>query len=113
MHRPARPLALSMASLLVAVALTTAHASPLPHPGIHQHPALKDPITITIANQRAEAQEIKIGGRIYALKPHASLTIKLPPGTQVFAASPGPGVHEGDVLFAVTPALNDATVKIN
>jgi hypothetical protein len=112
--RITRILATSAASLLVAGALTVAYASPLPHPGIHRHPALsQDPITVNIYNKAEQAQDLKIDGRVYSLKPHASITVKVPPGTQVFAASPGPGIHEGDVLFAVTPALKDATVRID
>lgn len=112
--RITRILATSAASLLVAGALTAAYASPLPHPGIHQHPALsKDSITVNIYNKGDAAQDLKIDGRVYSLKPHESITVKVPAGTQVFAAGPGPGIHEGDMLFAVTAALKDATVKID
>jgi hypothetical protein len=112
--RITRILTTSVASLVVAGALTAAYASPLPNPGIHEHSDLsKNAITVNIYNKGDAAQDVKIDGRVYSLKPHATITVKVPPGTQVFAASPGPGIHEGDMLFAVTAALKEATVKID
>jgi hypothetical protein len=47
------------------------------------------------------------------VKPHASVTIKAPAGTQVFAATASANHQPGDVLFAITPQLDGETLSFN
>lgn len=111
-----RVLASSLAVLLVAGAMApaTANAWPLGK-GTHLHPATgKDAqIAFLVHNRGKAAQDVKVEGQIYTIQPNASVTIKAPTGTQVFAATPGTGYQSGDVLFSVSPQLKGATVSFN
>ena len=118
MLRMTRVLAGSLAVFLVAGAMApaTANAWPLGK-GSHLHPAA-DPakaaeIAVLVYNRGQAAQDVKVSGQTYTVQPHASLTIKAPSGTQVYAGSAGTGFQAGDVLFLVTPNLKGATVSFN
>jgi hypothetical protein len=118
MLRMTRVLASSLALFLVAgaVAPATANAWPLGK-GSHLHPA-SDPskvaqISLLIHNRGEAAEEVKVSGQTYTVQPHASVTIKAPVGTQVYAGSAGTGFKSGDLLFSVSPEMKDATVSFN
>jgi hypothetical protein len=116
MLRIARTISRSLAVLIVAgaIAPVAANAWPLGK-GSHLHPAEgKDAqVAVMVHNRGKAAQDLKVDGQIYTVQPNASVTIKAPVGTQVFAATPGAGYQSGDVLFSVTPQLKGTTVSFN
>ena len=70
-------------------------------------------VQITLYNKGTVAQNVKVNDKVYTVKPHASVTIKAPAGTQVFAATASATHQSGDVLFALTPQLDGDIISFN
>jgi hypothetical protein len=111
-----RILATGMFALVLglgAAATTSAYA--LPHLGVHRHPASQkdERVTVHLRNKATFFRDVKIGDKVYTVLANHGLTIKAPAGTQIFAASPGVTYRKGDLLFAINPHMENATVSIN
>jgi hypothetical protein len=70
-------------------------------------------VQIKLYNKGVVSQDVKVNDKVYTVKPHASVTINAPAGTQVFAATASANHQPGDVLFAITPQLDGATLSFN
>ncbi len=70
-------------------------------------------IAVQVYNRGQASQDIKVGGQVYTVQPHQSLTLKAQSGTDVYAGTAGNGYQKGDLLFKFAPAMNGATVKFN
>jgi murein DD-endopeptidase MepM/ murein hydrolase activator NlpD len=100
---------------LAAAASTSSFASPR-LPKMHHQPPASQPdtrITVRLFNPNIVAREVKVDGRVYAIQPHETLSIKAPAGTNVYAANDGRLHQKGEVLFPVIPQLQDKTLSIN
>ena len=108
-----RIVALTLA--LAATASTSAYA--LPHfTGLHRHPAASQQdarVNIHLYNRAPMFRDVKVEGKVYTVLPHQTLTIKAPAGTAIYTESTG-GLHrKGDLLFAVDPRMQNATLSID
>jgi hypothetical protein len=70
-------------------------------------------ITVEVFNSGARAQQVRVAGRVYTVMPYGHLTLKAPPGTQVYAVSRGAKHRKGDLLFAFAARLDRATVTLD
>ncbi len=108
MRRTTRTLVSSFALLLAAAGTTvTAHASA----GSFARGAER--IAVHLVNKGNDAQDIKVDGRIYAVKPHDGLQVKVPVGAVVYAAGASVRYHDGDKLLSVTPDMKDKIIYFN
>src|SRR5215469_3635280 len=64
-------------------------------------------------NKGEDAQDIKVDGHIYLVKPHDGVEVKVPAGSIVYAAGKSARYQEGDKLITITPAMKDSTVYFN
>ena len=109
-----RIVALTLA--LAATASTSAYA--LPHFfGLHRHLAasrqLDTRVNLYLYNKGPMFRDVKVDGQVYTVLPHQTLTIKAPAGTAIYTESTG-GLHrKGDLLFAVDPRMQNATLSID
>lgn len=78
----------------------------------HLHPSAehKQTINVTFYNAGRSFQDVLVEGRTYTVKPHEYLTIEAQPGTGVFAASATLDYRRGDLMFALTPQMNNKTI---
>jgi hypothetical protein len=109
-----RTLARSLAvlSLAAAIAPTTAHASPFGN-GLHLFArSAEKKVTFQVNNRCAEPLQVKVAGQLYTVAPHDGLKMSVPIGSDVYAASDGPKVHNGDKLFSVTKDLKGTIIWI-
>jgi hypothetical protein len=86
---------------------------------LHSHAATaqaqKTPDTrlfVQVHNAGLVMEDVKVGGRVYTMHSDGWLQIKAPAGTPVYAASEVFGRRKGDLLFAVTPKVNNKTVTL-
>ena len=108
-----------LALLFLAGAITfappVATASPIAKL-LHLHPraskAEDSRVIVQVYNKGLEFQDLNVDGHTYTVRPHCWLTIKAPAGTAVYAASTGFGHRKGDLLFALTPQMKNATVTL-
>lgn len=117
MTQNSRMLAPSLAVLLLAVAIAPAPANAWPLGKLlHLHPHATQPednrITFHLTNQDGFMQQVKVGGQIYTMVPHGALTIKAAQGTEIYAVTSGIKHRAGDLLLAVKPQTQDATISI-
>jgi hypothetical protein len=98
---------------LGATASTSAYA--LPHIEVHRHPDIRKDgrVMVHVRNRASLFRDVKIGDKVYTVLPYEGLTITAPVGTQVFAASRGANYRKGDLLFAISPQMENATVSID
>jgi hypothetical protein len=104
-------------TLALAAAASTSTSVYAAWPGltVHQHPDTTQDsrITIRLYNPGLTFRDVQVDGHTYTIQPHQTVTIKAPAGTAVYAGSTGAGHRKGDLLFAVTPALQDKTLTVN
>ena len=67
---------------------------------------------VQIHNAGPALEDVKVGGRVYTMHSDGWLQIKAPVGTPVYAESAILGCRKGNVLFAVTPKVNNTTVTL-
>jgi hypothetical protein len=101
--------------LAAAIAPTAASAGSV---GNLMHPYFAAKTTVTtvqikLYNKGTLSQGVKVNDKVYTIRPHASVTIKAPADTQVYAATASANHQPGDVLFAITPELEGGTVSFN
>ena len=72
-----------------------------------------DKVPVHLVNKGEEIQDIKVDGRIYLVQPHASLDVKVPVGSVVYAAGKSAGHQDGDKLITITPEMKGTTVYFN
>jgi hypothetical protein len=108
MRRMTRTLATSFALLLAAAGATaTAHASA----GSFARGGARIPVHLV--NRGDADQDIKVDGRIYAVKPHDGLELKVEAGTVVYAVGKSTVHQEGEKLITITPDMQDKIVYYN
>jgi hypothetical protein len=115
MEQRSRTLALSLAILIAAGAIAPARAYAWPLGKLfHLHPAAdkaqKALVNVQFYNAGRMFQDVLVDGRIYTVKPHYYMTIQAQPGTAVFAASSTLGYRRGDVMFTISPEMNNKTI---
>jgi hypothetical protein len=112
-----RPVATSLALLLLLAVAAPAPAYAWPFgKTVHLHPGTGEQaaqVTIQLFNKGTVAQDVKVADQVYTVKPHASVTIKAAAGTEITAASSSEKLHEGDLLYTLTPKQNGNTVSFN
>jgi hypothetical protein len=118
MLQKTRFLVSSIAVLILAgaIAPTAANAGSvgnLMHPYFAARATKDATVAIKLYNQGVISQDVKVNDKVYTVKPHASVTIKAPAGTQVYAATASANHQPGDVLFAITPQLDGETLSFN
>lgn len=72
-----------------------------------------DRVSVNIANKGDDTQDIKVDGKIYLVKPHESVQVKVPTGAVVYAAGKSSRYQDGDKLLTVTPEMKGTTVYFN
>ncbi len=102
--------------LAAASASTPANAWPLGrlfhlHP--HEVEAQDTRVFIHLYNGGTLFRDVKVGDHVYTMMPQEYLSIKAPAGTGVYAESSGFGHRRGDLLFAITPAMNFHVVSVH
>ncbi|MGA1983524.1 MAG: hypothetical protein ABSG84_13790 [Acidobacteriaceae bacterium] len=112
-----RILARSLAVLVLASAVAPAPANAWPLGKLfHMHPHAAQPqdprISFYLANRGDYIQQVKVGGHVYLIVPHGALAIKAVEGTQIYAVTSGMKHSAGDLLLAVKPQTQDATISL-
>src|SRR6185437_9313399 len=64
-----------------------------------------DRVSVHLVNRGDDAQDIKVDGHIYLVKPHAGLDVKVPAGSIVYSAGKSARYAEGDKLITITPQM--------
>jgi hypothetical protein len=72
-----------------------------------------DRVSVHLVNKGDDAQDIKVDGRIYLVKAHDGVDVKVPAGSIVYSAGKSAHYQEGDKLITITPAMKDSTVYFN
>ncbi|HWB31563.1 MAG TPA: hypothetical protein VG714_00155 [Acidobacteriaceae bacterium] len=98
-------------SITLALAFAAGTMAPLPASAFSLARG-KQQINVHIANKSDEAQSIKVDGRVYTVKPHQSMEVKVPVGSVVYAAGNSTYHQDGDKLITVTPQLKDGTINL-
>ena len=70
-------------------------------------------IAFTLANRNHSFRAVQVAGHVYTVQAGHSLFIKAPAGTPIIADSQIPLHRRGDLLFQVSPSLNNQSVGIN
>jgi len=105
-------------TLTAAAALAPTNASAAPLPNIF-HSQFQPPTTriarytFTLLNNTYISQEFKINGKTHTVRPHYSLIVKAPAGTEVYAASKIGSHPRGSLLFTVTPQYDGQQLVFN
>jgi hypothetical protein len=87
--------AFTVASFAVS---TVAEAAPLPK-ALHLHPSSTDSrVHFVVFNRAVRTYEVRIGDRVYSVKPHYVLNITAPTGTAVYAATDMATYKNGELL---------------
>jgi hypothetical protein len=115
MQQRNRAFALSLAILIGAGAMAPAKANAWPLGKLfHLHPAAdktqKALVNVQFYNAGRMFQDVLIEGRTYTVKPSDYLRIQAQPGTAVFAASSTLDYRRGDLMFAISPKMNNKTI---
>lgn len=99
-------------SLACAALAASAAIGPFTH-SVHFHPKAPDArVAITLRNDSIGFRDVKIDGHSYTVMQHGTLSIKAPAGTVVYADSRTAQFRRGDVMLAMTPAMNGTTVLL-
>ena len=70
-------------------------------------------MTVHLTNDGLMFKDVKVDGHVYTVLPNHMIVIKAPVGTPVYAESTG-GLHKkGDLLFAISPEMQNKFVKTN
>ena len=103
-------------SLAVLALSASAMVNPLTNL-VHLHPWHAQPviqpdtrISLKVYNRGTDLREVTIGGQLYAVRPHKTLSIKTQEGTLAYADSRRAG---DSLILEVTPNLNHDKISIN
>src|SRR5579884_3242370 len=96
---------------ITALVLAAGAVAPLPIQAMSL--GHNDRVTVHLVNQGDDAQDIKVDGHIYLVKPHAGVDVKVPAGSVVYSAGKSARYQEGDKLITITPQMKDTTVYFN
>ncbi len=78
-----------------------------------QTPAKSDTrLFVQIHNEGPMFEDVKVAGQTYTVRPEGWLQIQAPVGTCVYADGAFFGHRKGELLFAVTPKVNNSTINI-
>ena len=69
-------------------------------------------ISVSFHNAGPLFEDVSVAGRVYTVKADGWLQIKAPSGTAVIAESTGSGHRKGDLLFAITPKVDNSTITL-
>ncbi|HWG16535.1 MAG TPA: hypothetical protein VN678_01645 [Acidobacteriaceae bacterium] len=72
-----------------------------------------DRVSVHLVNKGDDAQDIKVDGRVYLVKAHDGVQVKVAAGSIVYSAGKSAHYQEGDKLITITPAMKDSTVYFN
>ena len=72
-----------------------------------------DKVAVHLVNENDQAQTIKVDGHIYPVQAHASVDVKVPVGSVVYAAGKNATHQDGDKLMTITPEMKDQKVYFN
>jgi hypothetical protein len=72
-----------------------------------------DRVSVHLVNKGDDAQDIRVDGRIYLVKPHDGVDVKVPAGSVVYSAGKSAHYQQGDKLITITPQMKDTTVYFN
>ena len=72
-----------------------------------------DKVAVHLVNENDQAQTIKVDGHIYPVQAHASVDVKVPVGSVVYAAGKNATHKDGDKLMTITPEMKDQKVYFN
>jgi hypothetical protein len=67
---------------------------------------------VQIHNKGLMFEDVNVGGQVYTVRSEGWLQIQAPAGTRVYTEKAFYGHRKGDVLFAVTPKVNNSTITI-
>jgi hypothetical protein len=104
---------LILAGTIAPAAVAAGPVGNLAHPYFAAKSTKEATVQIKLHNKGAISQDVKVNDKVYTIKPNASITIKAPAGTQVYAATAGASHKSGDVLFAIGSQLDGETVSFN
>ena len=102
-------------SLAVLALSASAAITPVSNP-MNTHPKSAAPdtrVNIVLHNTAVGFRDVRIGGQLYTVWPHKSLSIKAPAGTAIIAVSRTRSFHPGDEIVEITPELDHHTVDID
>ncbi len=94
---------------LVALSAFTFAAAAVAPPGHAMSARGNDRVSVHLVNRGDDAQDIKVDGHIYLVKPHDSVDVKVPAGSVVYSAGKSAHYQEGDKLITITPRMKDTT----
>jgi hypothetical protein len=83
---------------------------------MNAHPKSAAPdtrINIVLHNTAVGFRDVRIGGQLYTVQPHKSLSVKAPVGTPIIAVSRTRTPHPGGEIVEITPQLANHTVDID
>ncbi len=100
----------SLAILAVAASAAIPPFGNLVH--MHPHARPDDRVSVLVVNHGKVFQDVSVAGHVYTITADSNIRIKAPAGTLVYRATPRPYHAKGEVLIAMTPAVNDQTIEL-
>ncbi len=102
-----------LASLTLAAMVATAPAGPfanLVH--LHPHTSPDSRVTLTLVNQAHSFRDVQVDGHAYTIPAGQTLIVRAPIGTRIYAGSPTPTLHRGDLMVEVSADSANQNVPV-
>ena len=103
----------SLASFTLAAIVATAPASPFANL-VHLHPHTNPDtrVTLTLINRAHSFRDVNVDGHAYTIPSGQVLVVRAPIGTRIYAGSPTPTLHRGDLMLEVSAESADRNIPI-